>query len=631
VAPGQDGDPTAAGPAGPTAGPPDHARAETYLRLCVEAELRRVQALPHPDPPGRRELPAPLRDAARLVLPPGRRAASALLPLAGQAFQALQPLAENTGRVLRPLTDTAERTLPPLAGNAGRALQPLADTAAKTLQPLASQVIGAVLPAADQAAQQLRPLAWQAAYRLQMFRHSGRGRLTRWPGRVHQATAVLRGTKAGATPDRWTRSDMSAGEGVRRLGTVTHALVQAGAVDRHIADSILADLETALAARSRIDAHLLFLRDVRASRRHQPTPAPAGPYLAAPVGVVLPAPPDSGLAEVYLLTLVMAPDRAALTIVGRRSEQGLRSPYQAPWPLLFGADLPKATDDRGNSYHIQQDSGWDDGDGDWGGILDILPALPAGIGWLELTLSPDSPPIRVDLADARGETTATSGPVPVGSPAERLVDAAALDLLHAAVTDGAAVRHDLSGIADIVTGLEGAGALESARGAVGRIAALAGRLGMNIPSGLRTAAPPGGRLPAEWANVLQNRHRRDGPRGVAPAVAVLPELDGARFVLAGLRSDPAGAVLDLLGWGLQIGPHLLEESGARLWSWSARDDQGRWHVGDEGHFSGSDLHADMSVRLVPPLHPGATSLEVTLAGRSGQVTATVPLDWRGRQ
>jgi hypothetical protein len=34
--------------------------------------------------------------------------------------------------------------------------------------------------------------------------------------------------------------------------------------------------------------------------------------------------------------------------------------------------------------------------------------------------------------------------------------------------------------------------------------------------------------------------------------------------------------------------------------------------------------------LYPPLHPGATSLEVTLTGSAGRVTATMPLDWLAR-
>jgi hypothetical protein len=633
VAPGQDGDPAAAGPAGPPAGPVDHARAETYLRLRVEAELRRVQALPRPDPPGERELPAPLRGAARLVLPPGRRAASVLLPLAGQAFQAVQPLAENTGRALRPLADTAGRTLPPLAGNAARALQPLADTAAQTVTPLASQAIGAVLPVADRAAQQLRPLAWQAAYRLQVLGDFGRYRLTRWPGRVHRATAILRGTKAGATPDRWTPDDMSADDGVERLRRVAHALVEAGAIEHGSVDSILSGLETALAARSRISVHRILMRDKRAFRHHQPMPAPAGPYLAAPVGVTTAARPDGGLAEISLFTLVIAPDRAVLTFAGRMSGPRGRRPHPHPWPLFPGPDRPSVTDDRGNDYDLQHDSGWSNSDGDCGGVLSLSPVPPAGTRWLDLTMSPGSPAIRVDLNGPAAGGEVPSGPPPTGLPAAgrpagRLIDAAAVELLRLAVTSGdqGLARHDLSDVADIVAALDAVGALAPGREAVSRLLTLARRLGVIAPPALSAAAPPG-ELPAAWANVLENRHRRDGRAGTAATAAVLPELDGARFVVAGLRSHAAGADLRVLGWGGHHVPRLLAEATNDSWSWSARDDRGRWHVGTEGSCNSDDHHIDLQLDLVPPLHPEATALELILSGRSGQVTTTVRLDW----
>ncbi len=630
MAEGQDGDPTAAGPA---AGPPDHARAETYLRLRVEAELRRVQALPRPDPPGERELPAPLRDAARLVLPPGRRAASVLLPLAGQAFQALQPLAENTGRALRPLTDTAERTLPPLAGNAARALQPLADTAAKTLQPLASQVIGAVLPAADQAAQQLRPLAWQAAYRLQALRYSGQYRLMRWPGRPHLVTAPLRGARAGPAPAPWTPADMPAREGVRQLRRVTDALVQADAIDRGSADSVLAGLETALAARSRIDGHLLFLRDVRAGHPSQATTAPAGRYLAAPVGVTTAAGPDSGLTDISLFTLVLAPDRAVLTVAGQMSGPPASWAHQHPWPLFPGPGHASVTDDRGNDYDLRDDSGWTDSGGDWGAVLSISPVPPAGTQWLELTMRPGSPSVRVDLGGPGADDEAAPGQpragLPaVGSPAGQLIDAVAEDLLRLAVASGEQdlARFDLSDVAEIVTALDAVGALAPARDAVGRLLTLAGRLGVTVPPALSAPAPPG-ELPAAWMNMLENRHRRDGRPGAATAAAVLPELDGVRFVAAGLRSHAAGANLRVLGWGQQLPPRLHAGGMDDSWSWYARDDRGRWHMGTEGSWSSDDHHMDLRLDLVPPLHPEAAALELILGDRSGRVTATVRLDW----
>jgi hypothetical protein len=627
VAPGQDGDLAEAGPAGPAAGPPDQARAETYLRLRVEAELRRVQALPRPDPPGQRELPAPLRGAARLVTPPGRRAASVLLPLAGRAFQALQPLAENTGRALRPLADTAGRTLPPLAGNAARALQPLAGTAAQTVTPIAGQVIGAVLPVADRTAQQLRPLAWQAAYRLQALGYSGQYRLMRWPGRAHRLTATLRGARTGPTPARWTPENMSADEGVRRLRNVADALVQVGAIDRGAADSVLDGLQTALAARSRIDADWLVMRSLLVLHRPQPTRAPAGPYLAVPIGVAVPAGPDSGLIDVRLLTLVIGPRGALVYATGQVPEQSRRSEHLDPWPL-FGADQPSAADDRGNRYQIDEDTGMSDGDGRWDGILRLSPVPPPETRWLELTMSPGSSAIRVDLAGP-GENERAPSRTPAGGPAQRLIDAEALDLLQRSVAgEDSLPRHDLSGVADIVTALEAVGALDSARGAVGRLVTLAGRLGLELPPALRAAAPPG-RLPAAWASVLANRHLRDGPRGAVPAAAVLPELDGTRFVLAGLRSHPAWADLYVMAWGPQDEPRRFEDTTAP-WSWSARDDQGRWHIATVSSSSiFSDNHQHLQLHLVPPLHPQATSLEVMVAGPPGQATATVPLDWEG--
>jgi hypothetical protein len=190
--------------------------------------------------------------------------------------------------------------------------------------------------------------------------------------------------------------------------------------------------------------------------------------------------------------------------------------------------------------------------------------------------------------------------------------------------------HDLSGIADIVTALDAAGALQDARDAVGRLVTLAGHLGVPVPAALGAAAPPGApaELPQAWRNLLQNRSRRDGRVGVAPAAAVLPELDGVRFVLAGLRSDEAGADLDVMGWGSRAVRHYQFDSSPGLWSWSARDDRGRWHVAEEASSSASEQHADIKLRLVPPLDPQATWLEVTVAGQTGRATVTVPLDWR---
>ena len=593
-------------------------RAQTYLRLRVEAELRRVQALPRPEPAPYGHLPAPLRGATRLAGPLGRHAATVLTPLAASAARTLRPLAESAEQAMRPLADSVLTTL-----------QPLADSAARSLEPLAGQVIGVVLPAADEAARRLHPLAWQAAGRLQALQQSGADRVIRWRGQASRATARLRAGEAGAEPAR--QEDLTAEEGLRRLAVVADGLARAGAMDPGAADSIVADLEMALAARARIEPYRLGMREMRRLHQRRAPGPPAGPYLAVPSGTLIPVSPESGLAEVRLFTLVIAPDRAVLTVAGRLSDENRRSEHLDPWPLFD--HRPAVADDRGNRYELREDSGFSDEE-NWGGVLCLTPVPPAGTRWLELIMSPGSPPARLDLAgaDPGRDGPEAAGPVPAAGPAERLVDAAALEILAAAAGDGHSLPwHDLSPVADVVTALEAVGALEPARAAVGRLVTLAGRLGVTIPPALSAAAPPGpAELPEPWRNLLGNIGRRDGPRGVAPAAAVLPELDGARFVLTGLRSDEAGADLHVMAWGSHVMPHYLHDSAFRLWSWSARDDRGRWHVAEEGNSSASDQHADLTLRLVPPLHPGAAALAVTVAGPSGEVTATVPLDWGSR-
>src|SRR6266851_4646783 len=61
-------------------------RAETYLRLLAETELRRGIALPRYQPPGPPELPPPVYSALRAVAPVAARAAQAWTPTARRAF-----------------------------------------------------------------------------------------------------------------------------------------------------------------------------------------------------------------------------------------------------------------------------------------------------------------------------------------------------------------------------------------------------------------------------------------------------------------------------------------------------------------------------------------------------------------
>jgi hypothetical protein len=600
--------------------PLDHLKAETCLRMLAEAELRRVEALPRPDPLAEMGVPAPLRGAVRLGMPLGQRAVTALRPLSENAAQTLRPLTDGAAQTLGPLAENVAQTLRPVAGTAARSLQPLAESAARAIQPLTGRLVSTALPAAERAARTLHPLARQAAGRLLELRFSGAHQLRMWRSR---ATAPL-ARVTGRHPPR--HEERSPENGLRRILTMAHALSWVGALDSGTADSVVAGLETALAARSRIPPHRLRLWLRHAMLQQHPGRPPAGTYLAAPLGVLVPTAPESGLGDICVITMVIAPDRAVLTAAGRMARPDDRSLHRDPWPVFSQASRPAAIDDRGNRYELHEDAGRSEPDGEWDVTLRIAPIPPAGIQWLELTMSPGSAPIRVDLAGANGGKAAS--PETAGSPAERLIDFAAMKLLNPS-TDAAAESpptHDLSQVADVVTALDAVGALAPARDAVGRLVTLADRLGVDVPPALSDAGPPRP-LPAAWVSVLENSGREDGPRGVAPVAAVLPELDGTRFVLAGLRSHAAGAELDVLAWG----DHRMSGvpwRGRDAWSWSARDDQGRWHILTADSFSASDMHAQLKLNLKPPLHPDATSLEVHVAGRSGEATATVPLDWR---
>jgi len=178
-----------------------------------------------------------------------------------------------------------------------------------------------------------------------------------------------------------------------------------------------------------------------------------------------------------------------------------------------------------------------------------------------------------------------------------------------------------------VTALLDAGLITLDNPAISRLATLARRLGASLPSDL--ADRPETDFPDRWRSVLNASGAEDGPTGIAPAVAVLPEFDGRRWVIAGLRSAPYSVELEVFGWGTD--PHRNFHHGMEMptgiFSWWARDDTGRWHVAGTDGGSWGDMHTDYTLRFTPALHPAATSIDVVLIGQTGRVTVTLPLDW----
>ncbi len=105
-----------------------------------------------------------------------------------------------------------------------------------------------------------------------------------------------------------------------------------------------------------------------------------------------------------------------------------------------------------------------------------------------------------------------------------------------------------------------------------------------------------------------------GPDGFAPVTAVLPELDGTRWVIAGLRSRPTAFNLRVLAWGATEG-----------FSWSAHGSIGGWHYVTSSASNGDEQHTNLDLELTPAIDPAATSLDLVLSGPSGSAKVTVPL------
>ena len=340
-----------------------------------------------------------------------------------------------------------------------------------------------------------------------------------------------------------------------------------------------------------------------------------------------------------MLTLVLAPDRATMTAVAHLTSTdplpGRPRPGR-PWPRPahdLGGHLT-VTDDQGTHCQVVGSSG-QASDRTWSMTFDLHPLPAPGARWLDITIAPGAAPIRVDLpAPGAGHlppspAPASGGPGTVGPrhdaglPADRPLDALAEYLLTHAARGGPPRADLLAALPDIAGALQTAGVLSPGSAALGRLAALADRLAVPFPASLRPLAGPAD-LPAVWLSVLDRLGRTDGLVRDAPAAAVLPEVDGARFALAGLRSAADSATVHALVWGWHPDRGAL---GGERFSWWARDDAGRWQVGAQRGCSYGGGQVDVELQFVPPLHPSARSLDIFLVGPASHAAVTVPLDW----
>ena len=419
-------------------------------------------------------------------------------------------------------------------------------------------------------------------------------------------------------------------EGLLRVRAVVSALGQVGVLPEETGRSVLVDLAAALAVRGLRAPGALLSPATAGGPAAAPSagrsrPDHPGGYRAIPVGVVLPADLDGYQGDVHLQALVLAPDRAAIVtcFVSTWREATARPAGQAvaqpSFPPFGGSGL---TDDQGRSYRLSFEAG----EGGWQerGVLDISPVPPVRTRWLDLPTG-SGPVIRISLAGTGPGGRVSRRRITPLSVGEQLLTAVAETMLGGGPMAGIEATLLAASLAEVVAALEAVRALPPGSRVTARLAALCQRRAIEVRGQLADQCRAV-RLPGPWASVLSHSQRCDGWPGVAPVAVVLPEIDGARFVLAGLSSWERQASLQMFAWGWQWQPRGFPHH--QPLSWWARDNAGRWHVGRPSPHH--VVAGTFQLELTPPLDPAATALDIMVTGRSSRVTATLPLDWPGR-
>jgi hypothetical protein len=420
-----------------------------------------------------------------------------------------------------------------------------------------------------------------------------------------------------------------------RLGLAAATLAAVGAVAPDVAWRVVSEFEMSVGLRSgNLGPVVSSLHRPHWASGARPAPAGSGAPMAVRVGatLALPAEREGWYGEFRLLSLARTDTQAALAVAARWAGQTRRAagprPRHAPFYQVG------AVDDRGLSYRAALwDMGAEDGRDWWDCHLGLDPAPTPDTRWLEVGPGAQGQRVRIDLAGLPGTAEAVTEPLPPASPAARLLDQIGDDLLTLESGERGASAQMEGRIGQVIQDLTGSGTLPAGAPALRRLAGLGWRLGLDLGLG---GPVPARSLPPAWISLLADVQRRDGPDAVAPLAAGLPEISGARFALAGLRSSAGGATLHVMasGWepqgqGWPVHGNGPGDSPLDLsLSWRARDSTGRWHlVRGMSWGPASQTRGMIKMYLTPPLHPAATALEVIVTGPQSRVRATVPLRW----
>ena len=443
-----------------------------------------------------------------------------------------------------------------------------------------------------------------------------------------------------------------------RVARVARALTAVGALDDGVAGQILGDLELALAARRAVFPG--WIGPVQSwwwrpwPVRPEPAGPAAGPVRVVRLGQVIPVRDQDTDGEVYLLSYahtaagpqlsVLAPARLGPVPSARPGPpRPVIPPGDGPGRRLIDGWLPAsrleqftAADDQAARYQmtVLPMAGGPDG---WTLLLHPRPAHEPR--WLDLTTSPGQAAVRLDLtppAPAQQDATVTVTTAPA-SPGEHLLQAIAAKLLTTLLAASSGpdpagpqpgpLGTATHGLGQVITALQAAGALSPLSPIPGQLAALCAVL---PASGHGITAPPARDLPAQWRSMLAHHHRRKPATardGCAAMAVTLPELDGISLAILGLHNCQGRTIMHLHASGPKC-PASCWPDELPAWpvTW-IRDSGGSWHTTRTLGRGGAG-QAPLRVELVPPLSRTATWIETITTGQSGQVSARLPLRWQ---
>ena len=442
--------------------------------------------------------------------------------------------------------------------------------------------------------------------------------------------------RAGAWSDPGVAPFAAAESALWRVVRAGRILAAAGALDRDFLDRFAGELFSAITVRSRIQLSWYRSRGVLQTMfapengRALPSGRVSWAIRVTPIGRTLRVASGGAPSALHFMSLVRTGGGAVITVV-------MRVHWPSDWPgtdlEITGAGphhLPYAelwaVDERGTRYAVRFEGGIGGvGTAAWRGVARLSPVPRPGTRWLDLVGDGTRLirlPLRPSPARSRQATPPTTEPVAI-LPGERLLVVEAERILASGDARGPVQGPDPG---EIITVLTEAGAIASDSPVPGQLAAMCERLGA---AGHGITVPAAEQIPAPWASVLAQRGApvpADGPELFAPLAAVLPEVDGAQFALAGLSTAAGESHLHVVSSDMPQVTGRFDHDWTPGFSWWLRDGAGNWHMAaTDEQLTAGDGTKIFQLRLTPPLAAVPGAAEVVVTGPATRVRATIPI------